>query len=206
MKLLVFGATGKTGRLVVERALAKHHEVTVLVRDATKLGREGVRILVGDARTFDDVRKAVQGQDAVIGTIGGTTPWKETGLEGATMRNIVQAMKVEGVKRLAAISMMGVGDSKAQAPLFYRYVLMPTFLRGTTRDKTAMEREIEASGLDYVIARAPILGGDTATGHVKILPPGKTGHKITRADLAVFLVDQIDSDANLRKAVTVANS
>lgn len=74
MRVLVFGAAGKTGSLVVERALAKGQEVTVLVRDASKLKKQGLRVLIGDATKPDDVLKAVHGQDAVIETIGGTTP------------------------------------------------------------------------------------------------------------------------------------
>jgi uncharacterized protein YbjT (DUF2867 family) len=206
MKVLVFGASGKTGGLVVERALAKGHEVSVLVRDAGKFTVAGVRVIAGDATKRGDVLLAVKGQEAVIDTIGGTTPYKTTQLESASVLNMIEAMKAEGVRRLIVVSMMGLGESRAQAPAWYRYLLMTTFLRGSTKDKGAMEELVKASGSDYVIARPPILKDGAATGSVKVLGTGETGHAITRADLADFLVDQVGSDKYLGQAVTVVNS
>jgi putative NADH-flavin reductase len=81
MKLLVLGASGKTGALVVERALAKGHQVVVLVRDSTKLHGNGHQVITGDATVPGDVLGAVEGTDAVIDTIGGTTPYLDTTLE-----------------------------------------------------------------------------------------------------------------------------
>jgi uncharacterized protein YbjT (DUF2867 family) len=206
MKVLVFGASGKTGGLVVERALAKGHEVSVLVREASKFNVAGVNVIAGDATKHDDVLRAVKGQGAVIDTIGGTTPYKTTQLESASVRNMITAMKAEGVRRLIVVSMMGLGESREQAPAWYRYLLMTTFLRGSTKDKGAMEELVNASGLDYVIARPPILKDGAATGSVKVLGMGETGHAITRADLANFLVDQLGSDEYVGRAVTVVNS
>jgi hypothetical protein len=68
------------------------------------------------------------------------------------------------------------------------------------------EELVKTSGLDYVIARPPILKDGAATGNVKVLGTGETGHAITRADLADFLVDQVGSDKYLGQAVTVVNS
>jgi uncharacterized protein YbjT (DUF2867 family) len=206
MKVLVFGASGKTGGLVVERALAKGHEVSVLVRDAGKFKVAGVRVIAGDATKPDDVLRAMRGQEAVVDTIGGTTPYKTTQLESTSARNMIEAMKAEGVRRLVVVSMMGLGESREQAPGWYKYLLMTTFLRGSTKDKGAMEEAVKASGLDYVIARPPILKDGAATGSVKVLSAGEVGHAITRADLADFLVDQLGSGGYVGRAVTVVNS
>jgi uncharacterized protein YbjT (DUF2867 family) len=206
MRVLVFGATGKTGALVVERAIERGHEITVLVRDASKFKRQGVRVVTGNSMNATDVLAAVRGQDAVIDTIGGTTPYKSTQLESTTVRNIIAAMRAEKVSRLIVISMMGLGDSRQQAPFWYKYLLMTTFLRGSSKDKAAMEAEVEASGLKYVIARPPILADDPAKGKAIELSMEKIGHKITRADLAAFLVDQLTDDKNLGRTITVVNS
>lgn len=205
MKVLVFGGTGKTGGLVVDEALAQGHEVTVLVRDAARFSKPGVRVVAGDATKGDDVRAAMRGQEAVIESIGGTTPYRETHLESISARNIIDAMRAERVPRLIVVSMMGLGESRAQAPFWYKYLLMPTFLRGSTPDKAGMENLVQASGLEYVIARPPILKDEVATGNVRVLEGG-TGHAITRGDLAQFLVAQLKSDAYVRRAVTVVNS
>jgi len=115
-------------------------------------------------------------------------------------------MQEEGARRLISVTMMGIGDSRAQAPFWYRTLLMPTFLHGSTKDKTNKEAAITADHVEYVIVRPPILKDTPATGQVRILAPNATGHAITRADLANFLVDQLETDANLNRAVTVVNT
>jgi len=206
MNVLVFGATGKTGSLVVDRALAKGHTVTVLVRDPAKITNPNVRVLTGSATNESDVLAAMIGQQAVIESIGGTTPYKATQLETTSIRNIIAAMRTANVPRLITVSMMGIGDSRPQSPAWYKYLLMPTFLRGSTADKTNKEAAVTASGLDYIIARPPILKDGPATGKISILTPNQTGHAITRADLANFLVDQLETNVHLNRAVTVVNT
>lgn len=109
MKVVVFGAGGKTGSLVVERALEAGHTVTAFLRDRSKEQRSGVHIAVGETENAEAVRAAIAGKDAVIDTIGGKTPYKETELERTAARNIISAMQAEGVRRLVVVSMMGVG-------------------------------------------------------------------------------------------------
>ena len=138
--------------------------------------------------------------------IGGTKPWKKQTLERDVMRNIVKAMEDSGTKRLVVVSAMGVGESAKQSPWWYRYLMVPTFLRGSTADKAAMEAIVRASKLDWVIARPPILKAGPATGKVHVLGNGETGHAITRADLAVWLVDQLVDTAYIGQALVVANT
>jgi len=206
MRVVIFGAAGKTGGLLVDRALAKGYEVTVLVRKTSKFKKEGVHVVTGDATKLDDVLHPVRGQDAVIDAIGGSTPYKTTLLESTSVRNMIDGMKAEGVRRLIVISMMGIGESRVQAPFWYQYLLMPTFLRGSTKDKIMMEKEVIQSGLNYIIARPPILKDDPPTGGATVIGTNITGHAITRADLANFLVDQLEADDYLGRAVTVVNT
>ena len=205
MQVLIVGAAGKTGNLTVERALAAGHRVTAFVHNPD-FSHPGVRVVTGDAGNPQDVRQAVAGQDAVIDTLGGKTPYKATDLETSAARNLITAMQAENVRRLIVVSMMGIGDSAEQAPFWYEYLLMPTFLRGSTPDKTHMEEAVQASGIEYTIARPPILSDDPATGSYQVIPPPTKAHKITRADLAQFLVDQLTSPSYLNQAVVVANS
>lgn len=174
------------------------------MRNTARLQKAGVRVLAGDATDEAAVRAAVKGQDAVIDTIGGTKPYQAQELERRAARVVIEAMQAEAVRRLIVVSMMGLGESRMQAPWWYRNLLMPTFLRGSTPDKAAMETLVRASGLGYVIARPPILKDGPATGKVAVLDGG-TGHSITRADLAEFLVAQLTSEAYLGRAVTVVN-
>lgn len=206
MKVLVLGANGKTGRLVVDRAVEKGHEVSVLVRDASRFSRTGVRVIEGDALKVDDVLRAMNLQDAVVECIGGTTPWKKQTLERDAMQNIVIAMKESRTRRLVVVSAMGVGESSKQSPWWYRYLMLPTFLRGSTADKMAMEAIVSSSGLDWVISRPPILKDGAATGKVRVLEKSEIGHAITRTDLAVWLVEQFESEEYVGQAVVVVNS
>jgi putative NADH-flavin reductase len=204
MNVLIFGANGKTGKLVVEKALAVGHTVTAFLRTAAEI--PNVRVVTGDASDPASVRTAVAGQQTVIDTIGGKTPWKSTTLERVAASNIIAAMQAESARRLIVVSMMGLGSSRPQAPFWYRSLLMTTFLHGSTADKTAMETAVTASDLDYTIVRPPILTEDAATGSILAPTPPAKAHKITRADLAQFLVDQITSTQYLKQDVVVANS
>jgi putative NADH-flavin reductase len=216
MKVLIFGANGKTGSLVVDRALTAGHEVTVLVHDPAKFAEHRdpasrgtdrrVAVFTGDATNPTDIRAAMAGQQAVIDTIGGTTPYKSIHLEADAAKAILAEMQAASVKRLIVVSALGVNESAEQAPFWYRYLLMPTFLRGSTKDKAAMEEEVKTQGIDFVIVRPPMLSDDPPTGSVTVIGPLETGHKITRTDLAGFLVDQLSSDQYLNQAVTVVNS
>lgn len=206
MKVLVVGAAGKTGRAVVKQAVTAGHEVTAFIHSARYDAAPGVVVRVGDGSDAETMEAAVAGQDAVIDTVGGKVPYRHSTLEADVATTIVAAMGLHGVRRLVVISMLGEGDSSANTPFYFK-LLLPTFLRGETPDKAAMESVVRASELDWVIARPPFLTAKPATGEVRLYSPDICGyaHSITRADLAVFLVAQLTSDENLRTAVAVAN-
>jgi uncharacterized protein YbjT (DUF2867 family) len=210
MKVLVIGAAGKTGRLVIDRALVAGYSVKALVHDTEALVEhpfaEGVQIVQGDVHDPKTVHAAVTACDAVIDTLGGKKPFLKTDLESSAARVVLAAMKDAGVKRLIVISVLGAGDSGKQASFWYEHLLLPTFLHGALPDKNAMEAEVKASGVEWVLVRPPVLTDDAATGAVKVFGEQEIAHKITRGDLAQFLVDQLATDAYLGQAVVIANS
>lgn len=209
MKVLVLGAGGKTGGAVVQQAVAAGHQVTAFVHHAGDYHvPTGVTVTEGDATDADAVAVAVAGQDAVIDTIGGKTPYKSNiTLEDDVAKAVIAAMQRHAVRRLLVTSSLGEGDSVASATVLLR-ILLKTFLRGATGDKAAMERAVEASGLDWTIARPAILNDDRATGNVRVFDPatGEKAHKIARADLAAWLVAQLDNSDYVHRAVTVATT
>jgi putative NADH-flavin reductase len=207
MKVLVVGAAGKTGRAVVEQAMKQGHQVTAFVHSDGGYDVPGVvEIKTGDASNTAAMENAILGQDAVVDTVGGKVPYKHTTLEGDVAAAIVGAMQRQGVRRLVVTSMYGEGDSGANAA-FYVKILMATFLRGEVPDKAQKESTVTGSGLDWVIVRPPFLTEKPATGEVRVFSPDSHDHPhtITRSDLAAFMVTQLTSDENLRKAVTIAN-
>ncbi len=207
MKVLVIGAAGKTGKAVVEQAMAAGHQVTAFVHKADEYQVSDVRVIEGDATDRADIDAAVIGQDAVLDTIGGKTPYKTTTLESSAASTIIASMQQNGVRRLVVTSMIGEGDSKANAP-FYERLLVSTLLRGANKDKAAMESAVESSNLDWVILRPAILTDDPAEGNVRAFDTetGEKAHKITRADLASFMIAQLANDEYLHQSVTIANS
>lgn len=206
MRVLVVGAAGKTGLAVVEKAKAAGHDVTAFVHSASDFHVEGVAVLQGDAGDRAAMGAAVHGQDAVVDTIGGKTPYKATTLESGAVKTIIESMQHSSARRLLVTSMVGEGDSTANTPWYVR-LLLSTFLRGAKPDKAAMESAVDSSGLDWVIARPAILKDDPATGDIRVFTPesGDKAHSITREDLAAFLVAQLTSDEYLGRAVTIAN-
>lgn len=206
MKVLVLGANGGTGRQAVNRAVETGHKVSVLVRHDNFAYPAGVRVIIGDALNPENVLRAMYLQDAVIECIGGNAPWMHQTLERKAMENIVDAMKESGTRRLLVISAMGVAESARHSPWWYQLFVVPTFLRGIVADKKAMEKVVRESSLDWIIVRPPILTHGAATGEVKVLRTGETGHSITRADLAEWLVAQLESEEYLKQSIVLVNS
>jgi putative NADH-flavin reductase len=207
MKILVIGAAGKTGAAVVDQAVAAGHTVTAFVHNAETYVRHDVQVAQGDALNPAEVTAALTGQEAVIDTLGGKTPYKESTLETDAARILIAAMQQANVRRLLVVSALGEGQSKANTSFVYEHLLMPTFLRGVLKDKAGMESEVTASNLDWTIVRAALLTDDEPTGSVRTYDAddGDVAHKITRSDLATFLVNELPRDTFSHKSVTVAN-
>lgn len=208
MKILVIGGAGKTGEAIVKLALAQGHTVTAFVHSAKEFEGEEARVIEGDVLDTALVESAVAGQEAVLDALGGHTPWKATSLETNAARNIVGAMRMHGVKRLLVVSAIGVGDTKDLVPSWYEHLIMPTLLKGTMQDKERMEPVVEASGLEWTLVRAGHLVDGEASGKVITFEPGHgaKAHKITRADLAAFLLEALANGTYKQQAVNIASS
>ena len=207
MKILVIGATGKTGAAVVELAVGAGHDVTAFVHDAGAYLREDVHVAEGDALNPDQVASALVGQEAVIDTLGGSTPYAPTTLETDAARILIAAMNQHGVRRLLVVSALGAGNSRANTSFVYEHLLMPTFLRGVLPDKAGMEAEVSSSDLDWTLVRAALLTDDEPSGSIRTYDAddGNIAHKIARGDLAAFLIRELPRNTFSRKAVSIAN-
>jgi uncharacterized protein YbjT (DUF2867 family) len=210
MKVLVIGAAGKTGRLVVEQALAVGHSVVALVHDTQPLKDHplpaGAELIAGDVHDAAIVTQAMSGCEGVIDALGGKKPFLKTDLESSAARVVLRAMQETGANRLVVISVLGAGDSGKQSPFWYEHIFLPTFLHGALPDKNAMEAEVRASGVEWVLVRPPVLTDDEPKGFVAVLADNDTAHKLTRGDLAQFMVEQLTSNQYVGTAVVIANS
>lgn len=196
MKLAIFGATGGVGRNLVKQALDAGHEVTVLTRNADKLHRPGGRLTVieGDVRDPAAVSRVVEGKDAVFVALGAPI-MDNSGIREAGTRTVVDAMKSSGVRRLICLSVFGAGESWSQLPRFYRWIIMPLILRRVLADHVAQEAIVRASGLDWSLARPGNFTDGALTGnywHGDELPERRLSMKISRADVADYMLRQLD--------------
>lgn len=209
MNVLIIGASGKTGSLLVRESLAHGHQVTAFVRHPEKIeAAPNLRVAQGDITDSASLNAAMQGQDAVLSSLGAAHAYDDTSINTDAAHNIVQAMDKAGVKRFIAVSVLGAGDSKGHGGFLYDEILARTFLKNAIRDKNGLERETKSSDLDWTLVRPPMLGEGEATGHIQTLAEGEAGvaHKITRADLAAFMVQELENARWVRQAVVVANS
>lgn len=213
MKIVVFGATGIVGKAVVNEALSKGHEVTVLTRNARKVTtrHEHLHVVEGDVADENVVRAVLKGQEAVIQTlgIGGKGDGKPTSVVSEANEVIMTEMKRMNVKRLVAISVVGAGDSLTFLPWIYRELVLPVFMKwfqAIIDDKNRMEHMIRKSGLDWTIVRCTTVKDCPATGKVNATLDGKgLKFSISAADMAVFIVNQLTDNSFLKRNPTISN-
>ncbi len=249
MNLLVLGATGGTGRALVEQALEKGHTLTAFARDPSKvrMTHQNLRTMKGDILDYASVETALHGQDAALSALGihvgawpltaivigcqilarfahliGPVGWlvrfgvpllaililyrRTTTLSEGT-RNIVRAMQKLGVKRFVCESSLGIGDSKGQLGSLYNYVLIPVLLRNIFADKEIQEKIIQESKLDWVIVRPAVLTNGPRTGVYRSgfdATDKSIQARISRADVADFMLGQLAGDAYLNKTPGVS--
>lgn len=203
MKVLVLGATGGTGRLIVRDALEKGHSVVALVRPkASAPDLPGADIIEGDARDEGALVRALDGCDAVVSSLGtGVSPFSEVSVLTEATRALLPAMIRSGVRRLICISALGVGDSRGHGGFVFDRLFQPLLLRHAYKDKNRQEAAIRTSSLDWVIVRPARLTNDPARGSFRAVDElaGINGGKIARADVARFVVEQLATDTWLKR-------
>jgi putative NADH-flavin reductase len=203
LNILVLGANGRTGRLVVEQALAAGHTVTAFVRDPSKLQLTDERLSIanGDARDLDSLLAALEGQDAVINTIGGV----ERKLIATTTVALVAAMRKGGVNRVVAMSTF-IATPNFRPTGMMR--LFPRLARGVAKDDLAGTQLLEVSGLDWTIVYATLLKSKPASGFRRVEADEKvTGRNhVNRADVAECLLASLDDRSTFRRSLLITGS
>jgi putative NADH-flavin reductase len=192
MKLVIFGSTGSIGHQLVLQALEQGHMVTAFARNPAKQEIEHANLTVvqGDALDSASVEKAVDGQDAVLcslGAVKGTTRSKGT-------RNIVRAMVKAGVNRFICLSTLGVGNSRANLNFFWKHIMFGLLLRGAYADQVSQEDYVKESRLDWTIVRPGAFTDGNRTGVYRHGFPSTDRTikgKLSRADVADFMLKQL---------------
>ncbi len=195
MNVVVFGATGGTGRAIVQAALEQGHRVTAFVRDAAKLAitHERLSIATGDVMDAAAVEAAVSGHDAVVCALG-TPATTKTTVRSQGTRNILAAMRAARVERLVCVSSMGIGDSKPMLPPLYRWLLVPLLLKQGFAEHELQEASIRGSDTAWTIVRPGALTNGARSDAMRhgFVPEAKgLRAKVSRADVAAFVVDEL---------------
>jgi putative NADH-flavin reductase len=202
-KVVVIGASRGIGLETVRAALRAGHNVRALARSAATIPIQDADLdkFAGDALNVDTIRSALQEVDVVIQTLGVSFSPRQI-FEGTTLfsestRILVDAMEGAGVKRLVSVTGLGAGNSRAHGGLLYDTVVFPLLLKRVYDDKDVQEWIIRSSGLDWTIVRPGLLTNGSATGHYRVLTASKDWRfgVISRADVADFLVKQVDDRA-----------
>jgi putative NADH-flavin reductase len=208
MKLVVLGATGATGLEVVRQAMECGHSVTAFVRSPDRLGtlKDHITVKKGDLLDGSQLAQVIQDHDAVLSAFGPRVPISKadahlleqfaTALTGAMQQTGIRRVVVESVAFLFT-------DSIIPPAYLLGRVLFPTMVA----DSAAMERIFENSGLDWTMVRPPQLTDKPYTGKYRVreghLP--LFGFKISRADVADFMIKAVQNRSSLRKVIGISN-
>jgi uncharacterized protein YbjT (DUF2867 family) len=205
VRVLIVGATGGTGRRLVTQALDRGYAVTALVRNRSKLEVDHPRLTVvqGDVLDEGSVDAAMRGQEAVLCALGHKRYFQPSRILSDGTRNIVGAMKTHGVPRLVCETSLGLGDSAGRLGLYYTLFVIPVILPFYFWDKTRQERAIAESGVEWIVVRPGALTNGAAGGrsrHGRYVGSFLWTVSVSRADVADFMLNQLESDAYLKTA------
>jgi putative NADH-flavin reductase len=210
MRITVFGATGGTGKQLVEQALTAGNEVVAYVRNSSKLDikNEHLTIVQGELADQALIERAISGADAVISVLGPRGGSKGKPLtEG--MQNIIAAMKKQGVRRLIISSTISAKNPN-DLPEFRARVLVNLVkltMHAAYEEIVSVAETVRASDLDWTIVRLTMLNDKPKSGKVRVgyLGKGEVGTWISRADIADFMLKQVEDTKYLRQAPAISN-
>ena len=207
--ILIMGATSGIGAKAVEEAVSRGLPVRGFARGADKLsGHDGVEPFAGDALSLEDVTRALDGVKAVVYALGIKERlamlWEEETLFSESTKVLLEAMAAKSVKRLILVTGFGAGRSRA-AMSTLESVGHKAILGRPYADKDRQEELIQASDLDWTIARPVILTNNVKSGKISVLAEPSTWKNglISRADVANYLIDAVEQSLNIRDDVVL---
>jgi len=210
MRITIFGATGGTGKQLVEQTLAVGYQVVAYVRNPSKLNtrHENLTIVQGDLADQVMIERAISGADAVISVLG---PRGDSKIKPITrgMQNIIEAMKKQGVRRLIISSTLSAKDPN-DLPDFKAKALVNLVkltMHAAYEEIVSVADTVRKSDLDWTIVRLTTLNNNPKSGKVRVgyLGKGEVGLRISRADLAEFMLKQVQDTKYLRQAPVISN-
>lgn len=214
-KVLVLGATGQTGRLVVKHALASGHRVRALVRNIGRVDTSdpGLEVVVADVARRSELQAALVGCDALVMALGHPQKWNSL-LVGVkehrhllrdVTSSLVELMPTSGMRRIVAISAAGAGDSVSRVPYWFQLMIRYTGIRQPYRDHDDQERILKGSSLDWTLVRPVRLTDSDVPRGLRIASGSERqqGNVVSRLDVARFCVEALERDDMIRESPIV---
>ncbi|XOV69194.1 MAG: NAD(P)-dependent oxidoreductase [Fluviicola sp.] len=215
MKIALFGATGKTGRIFLLKALEKGHHVTALVRNPSKLQVEDEKLNVvkGSLLNKQDIHDTINGAELVV-NLSGHVKDSPPNLQLSSMEHIVSAMRENGVQRIITLTGGGVRDHANDQPKFIDKLIV--FIMKNLAGKGTRNALLDGiahidylknqKDIEHTVVRGPMLKDEPAKGKIEIGHVGTVqGIKLTREDLAEFIVNEVDSKDYINQMPFVTN-
>ncbi len=209
MKVAVFGATGRTGQHVVEKALEAGHSFRAFARTPSKLenSHPDLEVVEGDVLDPERVDEAVAGADAVISVLG---PVKNepTYTISRGMGHILEAMREHDVARLIVSVGAGVHMPQDEPGLFDRIIglVLKLTARHVYEDMRRVAERVRESDRNWTLVRVPMLTDDPGTGDIRAGYLGQgTGPRLSREDMASFIVRQLEDERYVHEAPVISN-
>jgi putative NADH-flavin reductase len=201
--IVIIGASCGIGLELLDLAFQRGHNVKPIFRIPQRLSmrHERLRTVIGDVVVHEALSKAISGQDVVCWTIGIKPTWKSVTIFSEGTQDLLRAMKDANVKRLICVTGVGAGDSRGHGGYFYDWIVNPLLLRTIYQDVDRQEELIKASDAEWIIVRPGFLTNGPLTGSYRVLTDlsGVTAGKISRADVAHFILENITSNEYVGK-------
>jgi putative NADH-flavin reductase len=207
MKIAIIGASRGIGAELLKASIEGNHEVTALVRDPTKLNTiiPGLKVIKGNILDPSSVNAAITGQDASCVCIGIPPTRKPVDVFSLGTQNVLNAIDKGSNQKFILVTGIGAGDSKGHGGFFYDRIINPLLLGNSYADKDRAESIVKASNLEWLIVRPGFLTNGLRTGKYRVIDnlSGVTAGKISRADVADFILKQLASPTYFGKTPLV---
>lgn len=216
MKILLLGATGRTGKQIIEAAIQKGFEISAIARNPQKLEKFKIDITAGTPYDYETVEKAIEGCDAVINTLNvsrkSDNPWAALAaprdLISKAASNTMKAMTKSGIKRFIALSTIGAGRSWKKIPFILKLIVSISNMRPAFRDHGKQEEILESSDMDYTICRAPLLSNEAHEKGAIATPENEkpASPVLSRRAAADFFLHIIENKQYVRETISLSNN
>ena len=215
MKILLLGATGRTGQQIIKEALIRGHKISAIARDPEKLKDYDIEVTQGTPYDYHTVEKAMSGCEAIINTLNvsrkSDNPWaplrSPKDMISKSAHNAVQAMEKTGIKRFVALSTIGAGRSWKTSPGILKFMVSVSNLKVAFQDHGKQEEILENSSLNYTICRAPMLSNELNDIGAIATREGErpVNRVLNRNAAAKYFLDIIENNMHIRETVSLSN-